>query len=250
MKIGGSSPLSETPAPAAGRETRQTVNPTSAAQWQAVPGYEARRFKVGARVLEAAKALPWWAKVAPAVAVMVLVATLCAGRVAGNPASQGGFSDTETATMSFQAGTWGCGGGHGGCGVGESVYGQQPEGCGGNGGCREGDPGHQSNGGGPGGDGGGNAAGEGGGSGSAAGNAGSIYDGAAENAALATGTTDTPGDTGGAGTGDSAGSGGNADSGGSDGGSGAGGSDAGGGSEHGNAGSGSKSSEADHQEKP
>ncbi|MDI6631483.1 MAG: hypothetical protein AB1507_05450 [Bacillota bacterium] len=179
-------------------------------KWKAVPGYEARRFKVGARVVRALRALPWWAKALPAVVGMVLVVTLSAAKVAGSPASQGGFSDTETATMSFQAGTWGCGhGGCGGCAVGESAYGRPPEGSGGNGGCGEGDPGHQSNGGGPGGDGGGNAAGEdngAGGGGSGGDSPGTLYDGAVENAALAAGgagngETDADGAAGGGETG-------------------------------------------------
>ncbi|MEW6447752.1 MAG: hypothetical protein AB1426_06660 [Bacillota bacterium] len=73
----------------------------SSGEWQAVPGYEARRFKAGARVAAALKNLPWWAKALPAVVGLPLVVTLCAGIVAGNPVSRG-FSDTETVTMSFR----------------------------------------------------------------------------------------------------------------------------------------------------
>lgn len=182
-------------------------------EWRAVPGYEARRFKAGARVVRALKGLPWWAKAAPAVAAVALVVTLCASRVAGNPASQGGFHDTETVSVSFEAGTWGCGGhggcsgGHGGCcsgAVDSAVYGNSPA--------------DEAAGGGEGGQGGNGGPGE---------NAGDGNSGSAENAGGVTG--------GGAGSQDGSldGSGGGAGGGG---GSGSG--DAGGGSDGGGTGSG------------
>jgi len=94
--------------------------------WQAAPGCEAPRRGVGERVARTWKAVPWWAKLLPAVVGAFIVITLYAGDVFGNVLNQGGFSDTETMTMTFQAAAWEDGdkdgdgdcnrGGHGGHG--------------------------------------------------------------------------------------------------------------------------------------
>lgn len=95
---------------------RRVKGKRPAVGWRAVPGYEACRFKVGARVVQAVRALPWWAKVLPVAVAVAVAVGFGAARVLGNPLpAGGGFSDTETVTMSFTVACpeQGCGGGNG-----------------------------------------------------------------------------------------------------------------------------------------
>ncbi|MGQ9511721.1 hypothetical protein [Thermodesulfitimonas sp.] len=96
---------------------RRVKGARPAVDWRAVPGYEARRFKAGARVIQTVRALPWWAKVLPVAVAIAVAVGFSSARVFGNPLpASGGFSDTETVTLTFTVACpeRGCGG-HGNC---------------------------------------------------------------------------------------------------------------------------------------